>query len=173
MITFSRIFADTLGLVAGTLRDAAGLTRQQIAAAVRNAFNNPLPPVGGGGRPRTQSQNIVKKLVVFLEQHADGSKHYHVAVYLYVQTRWEAIKRTLRVREKLAAHFSCSHDFWWSVLRYGTEFSKKEGVDDKPHIWLARGEVLDLFEEKVRAAGATKNREPFPGAQRGFRGGRP
>ena len=24
---------------------------------------------------------------------------------------------------------------------------KKEGVDDKPHIWLARGEVLDLFEE--------------------------
>ena len=40
---------------------------------------------------------------------------------------------------KLAAHFSCSHDFWWSVLRYGTDFSKKDGVDDKPEIWLARG----------------------------------
>ena len=134
LITFSRILADTLAAAAGNLRDAAGLTRQQIAVAVRNAFNNPLPPVGGGGRPRADSQNIVKRLVVFLEQHADGSKHYHAAVYLYKQTRWEAIKRTLRVREKLAAHFSCSHDGWWSVLRYGTELSKKEGVDDKPHL---------------------------------------
>ena len=70
-----------------------------------------------------------------------------MAVYLYVQARWEPVERTLRLRGNLAAHFSCTHDGWWSVLRYSTAFSKKDGIDDKPHIWLARGEVLDVFEE--------------------------
>jgi len=172
LITFSRILPETLAAAAGNLRDAASLTRQQIAAAVKNAFNNPLPPVGGGGRPRGRMQNVVKKLVVFLEQHADGSKHYHVAVYLYVQSRWEAVKRTLKVREKLAAHFSCSHDGWWSVLRYGTEFSQKEGLDDKPHVWLARGEVLDIFEEsqepyQAKAAVGRRQRKDAQAAQDG------
>ena len=107
----------------------------------------PIPPHGGGGRPRQQPGDLVRKIVVFLEQHADSTKHYHVAVYLKAQTRWPPVKRTLRVRDKLAAHFSCGHDAWWSVLRYGTEFSKKDDVDDKPYIWLARGEVIDIFEE--------------------------
>lgn len=147
LVTLSRILPETLNAAGGALLDVANFSRKQIAIAVRKAFNEPLPPQGGGGRPRSSTENIVKKLVVFLEKHADGSTHYHVAVYLFVQARWEAVKRTLRDRDKLAAHFSCSHDGWWSVLRYGTEFSKKDGVDDKPFSWLARGEVLDLFEE--------------------------
>ena len=70
LITFSRILLETLAAAGGGLRDAASLTRQQIAAAVRNAFNNPIAPAGGGGRPRAQTGNIMKKLMVFLEQHA-------------------------------------------------------------------------------------------------------
>ena len=147
LITLSRILLGTLSALGSGLRDAATLTRKQIATAVRKAFDDPIAPAGGGGRPRQQPGGVVRKLVVFLEEHADSSKHFHVAVYLSVQLGWSAAKRTLRIREKLAAHFSCSHDFWWSVLRYGTDFSKKDGVDDKPEIWLARGEVLDLFEE--------------------------
>ena len=114
---------------------------------VRNAFNDPLRVHARGGRPRQQNGNIVRKIVVFMETHADGSKHFHVAVYLFCRMRWEGAKRTLRLREKLAVHFSSSHDGWWSVLRYGTELSKKDDVDDKPHVWLARGEALDIFEE--------------------------
>ena len=65
LITFSRILLETLAAAGGGLRDAASLTRQQIAAAVRNAFNNPIAPPGGGGRPRAQTGNVAKKLMVF------------------------------------------------------------------------------------------------------------
>ena len=147
LITFSRILADTLGAAAGALRDVANLTRAQISTMVRNAFNDPLRVHARGGRPRQQNGNIVRKIVVFMETHADGSKHFHAAVYLFCRMRWEGSKRTLRLRKKLAVHFSSSHDGWWSVLRYGTELSKKDDVDDKPHVWLARGEALDIFEE--------------------------
>lgn len=68
LVTFSRILPDTLVAAAGGLRDAATMSRKQIGDAVRNAFNNPLAPIGGGGRPRAQGANIMKKLVVFLEQ---------------------------------------------------------------------------------------------------------
>ena len=147
LITFSRILPETLAVAGGALRDVATLQRKEIGRLVLNAFNEPLPPMGGGGRPRRDSKGVVRKIAVFLEQHADGSKHFHVAVYLNTQVRWSPVKRTLRVRERLASHFSCSHDFWWSVLRYGTEFSMKDDVDDKPDVWLAKGEVFDLFEE--------------------------
>ena len=147
LVTFSRVLPETLTAAAGDLRDIGGMSRKAISTAVRLAFNDPLPPTGGGGRPREEPGNIVRKLIVFMEEHDDGSRHFHVAVYLYRQSRWEAVKRTLRVRNKLAAHFSCSHDFWWSVLRYGTELSKKDGVDDAPDVWLADGEVLNMFEE--------------------------
>ena len=75
LITFSRILDETLIAAGGQLQDAGALARQQIATTVRNAFSNPVPPPGGGGRPRNQPGNIVKKLVDFLEQHADASKH--------------------------------------------------------------------------------------------------
>ena len=44
LITFSRVLPQTLSAAAGTLRDVADFSRKQLATAVRNAFNSPLPP---------------------------------------------------------------------------------------------------------------------------------
>ena len=58
------------------------------------------------------------------------------------------------------------------MLRYGTEFSKKEDIDDKPHIWLARGEALDMFAESqepyhAKAAVGRRQKKDMKAAQEG------
>ena len=147
LITFSCLLAETIAAATGELRDLATITRKEICMAVLDAFEKPLLDPAAGGRPRQHTASIVRQIVVFLEKHVDGSTHFHAAVLLGVQMRWSAVKRTLRTRHKLAAHFSCSHTGWWSVLRYGTGLSKKDDVDDKPEIWLGSGETIDIYEE--------------------------
>ena len=49
LLTFSRVLPETLTAAAGNLRDIGGISRADIATAVRLAFNDPLPPPGGGG----------------------------------------------------------------------------------------------------------------------------
>ena len=138
LVTLSRVLPETLAQFAD-LRDISGMTREEVAACVRQAFDDPLPPgPGQPGRKRQRTDAIVLKVAVFMETHADGDRHFHVAVLLKQPRTWGAAKRTLRVRGGLASHFSCSHTQMWSALRYGFIATlKKPVVDSSPYIWSA------------------------------------
>ena len=148
LLSLSRLLAETLAAAAGTLRSLETLTRQQLLGFVRNSFEEPETVAGRGARPRVSENPLVRKLVAVCEQHADGSWHFHVAVLLYRPCRFEAVKRALRVRHKLAAHFSCTHREWWSALRYLTHTTKKKlEVDGDREVWLAENESFNAFKE--------------------------
>lgn len=77
--------------------------------------------------------------------------------------------QTLRERDRLAAHFACSHTQFWSAVRYGfIPTAAKPVVDDAPLSWCETGGwgALDLFAESQRPWTADlwkKRREVFWG----------
>ena len=147
LLTLSRLLPQTLVGAQGGLRDLAGVTKQQLAEMVVDAFNNP-ERTARGGRPRERETSLVRKVVVVSEKHADGSPHLHAAVSLKEASRWAAVARTLRSRHQLAVHFSLTHREWWSALRYLTHTTaKKLEVDGDRAVWLAPGESFNAFEE--------------------------
>ena len=122
------------------------MTREEIGACVRAAFNNPLLDPSKGGR-RPTNQEVVKKLAVFQEEHEGGEPHFHVAILLSCARRWLGAKRTLRMRDHLPSHWSASHSHFWSAVRYGAIATcKKPVVDTHPHQWSLDGLPWDLFE---------------------------
>ena len=139
LVTFSHLLPTTLA--AGDFKDIANIGRDEIAECVRKAFDDPLPAASGQpGRKRQRTDGLVKKLVVFKESHADGTVHFHVAVLLWMPRTWCSAKETLRVRDGLACHFSCSHIQFWSTVRYGFYASlKKPEVDASPFLWSSDG----------------------------------
>ena len=149
----SRVFLATLSqLLPETVSDKAGLkdlrqvSREGVAAAFRDAFDNPVV-LAAGGRPRSREGHSVKLLVVFKEEHANGEPHFHVAVRLASNRSFLPVKLALRQRHGLAAHFSCSHTQMWSAVRYGHIPSMKKTVVDKdPFQWTADGVKVDLHD---------------------------
>ena len=130
----------------------------RIGDAVRSAFDDPLPDPRGAGRPRKRTEGVVKKIVVFMEVHADGDIHFHVAVCLSQSRTWMIVKRTLRQRDHLPSHFSVSHTQFWSVVRYGfIPTLSKPDVDPEPAVWTCEsgqwtrdGVEVNLFEESQK-----------------------
>jgi hypothetical protein len=122
-----------------------------VLEMVKKAFDEPLSSTGRPGRPVTRQYSIVQKLVVFKERHADGDAHFHIAVLLK-QTRGFAVaKRTLRERDRLPSHWSCSHTQWWSAVRYGVMPSlAKPEVDNDRITYCADGSEVDVFADAQR-----------------------
>ena len=139
LVTISRVLPGTDE--AADLMDTREMTREGLAEWIRDAFNNPVFPSGKGfdARPakRPRARDVVEKLVVFQEAHADGEPHYHVAVKLHNKTmRWGSVKTAMRERYRVACHFSSSHTQLWSCIRYGFVASaKKPDVDKTPFMW--------------------------------------
>ena len=148
--TFSHLLPETID-VQGLL-DPKDLTREQVARAVMDAWNNPIQS-NRGGRPRAANAAgtdgaVVEKLVVFREHHASGGVHFHIAVKLTRSLSFLRAKTTLRERHCLASHWSCTHQMFYSAVRYGhIPSEKKLEVDQEPFQWSANGKVLDLFGE--------------------------
>ena len=130
LVTFSRLLPGTLAAAQGELRGWDRLSRKTILSVVRDSFEK--PEVGAaGGRPSQPGEPVVCKLVAVRETHVDGQAQFHVAVLLRQCYRWPAVKRAIRQRHKLVAHFSCTHREWWSALRYITHTSEKKPVVDE------------------------------------------
>ena len=81
LVTISRVRGATLP-DGREYKNLDTTSRQDIATAVADAFNNPLPTGSSGGRPRVAATPMVSTLVVFREHHHDQSVHFHVAVKL-------------------------------------------------------------------------------------------
>ena len=145
LVTISRVLPATLA--ATDLRDISDMSRSEVRDAVVQAFDEPLASTSGG-RPRTRTESIVKKIVVFMENHADGTTHFHVAVLLLQPRGWTLAKRTLRERDHLPSHWSCTHTQWYTALGYGAiPTLKKPYVDENPDKFPME---LELFEESQR-----------------------
>ena len=144
LITIPRVLPGTEG--AADLTDTREMTRAGVAEWIREAFKNPVSPGNSGkgfaGPPakRPRAEDVVEKLVVFQEAHADGEPHYHVAVKLCKTMRWGSVKRAMRERFRVPCHFSSSHTQLWSCIRYGFVASaKKPDVDPTPFMWAGDG----------------------------------
>jgi hypothetical protein len=149
LATVSRLLPETVA-AATDLVDVGTMSREEVATAFRDAFDNPVA-MRTGGRPRSREGDAVKKLVVFREKHVTGEIHYHVAILLHSVRNFMPAKLALRERYKLAAHFSCSHTQFWSAVRYGyVRTVKKPEVDKDAWSWASDGKAFDLYEASQR-----------------------
>ena len=144
--TAARVLPDTL--LATDLVDISSLSREQVRESLLQACNNPIKMPGQPGRQRLSTGNRVEKLIIAKEQHADGEVHFHWAIKFFEKTRFAPIKRTLRERDHIASHWSCSHPQWWSALRYLViPTTKKPEVDKERDVWTWNSEVIDVYSE--------------------------
>ena len=149
--TASRVLPETLGST--DLVDISGLSQAALSEKIRKAFEDPVYAPGGPGRHRASRAEgdcgRIEKRVVVKEKHAGGEVHFHWAIKFFQQMRFGAAKRTLRERDHIASHWSCSHTQWWSALRYLVFPTLKKPIIDKKdrHVWTWNGEALDLFHE--------------------------
>ena len=148
LATVSRVLPETLATPGVELRDITTMSREEVADCFMKAFNSPVYEQGQGGRRRQSEEPMVSKIVVFKEEHEDGDFHFHIVIVLKGARSWKPAKRTLRIRDQVACHFSCSHTQAWSAIRYGhIPTINKPKVDAEPYSWSDAGGAgsLDLF----------------------------
>lgn len=147
--TASRVLPHALGST--DLIDISDLTREDVEKMVRRACDDPLVPAGRRGRRRGEQgeggHGRVDKILVVREEHASGEPHFHWALKLFDKLSFAPIKHTLRERNHVATHWSCSHTQFWSASRYLVVPSTTKAVDKKPHVWTWDHRQLDLFAE--------------------------
>ena len=88
-------------------------TRESFAKAVVSTFES-------------DGKGNVKPLhwACSLEDHADGGKHYHLALKLSGNKRWNRSKARLMDEYSISVHFSSRHENYYSAYRYATKFDK-------------------------------------------------
>ena len=127
------------------------LSRDELLEKVKDCFANPafvdIKSIG-------EACSIpLYNAAVFLEFHKEDEQgiaheHFHVGVRAH-QFRFLPVKRALLRRHGLACHFSCKHEGYWSVLRYGAVPSPekpKSSLDPAPLLWAHDGEHPPLSE---------------------------
>lgn len=151
LVTLSRVLPQTVPpRGAPALVDPSGWSREAVRDAMLDACRNPLQPAAGAAGRHAASSPDVDMMWVFLEEHLDGSKHFHVAVKLDLQYRFINIKRALRVRHGLASHWSATHTQWWSAVRYCAHESPKKPMaqlDASPLPYAKTRREMDRFEQ--------------------------
>ena len=116
--------------------------RKAIVQLFLDVFANPLH-IDAASSSRQGTKLTLEKLVVFREMHDvddNGVRqpHYHVALVASDTFRFASYKRALRVRHNLASHWSCSHEGYWSAVRYGIFWTPKKPqaeLDAHPEAW--------------------------------------
>ena len=159
--TISRVLPGVRAIVG--YRDIETLTRAELVAMIRDAFDDPVCTGVAGGRPRASAESPVDFVITAKEAHADGSSHFHFVVKLSRNMRFKQAKVTLAERHKLPSHWSCTHRRVWSAIRYlHVPSSKKPVVDTTLVVWTHDGRDLDLTElarEPFAAEAWRKRRE--------------
>ena len=151
------------------LRSPGTMTRQDVVSMFLEVFRRP-EYVDAAAASRNGPSIQVDKMVVFQELHkADENglrhAHYHIALQLSGTARFAPYKRALRMRFGVASHWSCTHDGYWSTVRYGfvwTPKKPKEDLDKQPFCWSRQGQHPPLSEASQpnnMAAALKKRRE--------------
>jgi hypothetical protein len=154
--TFARVLPNPAGMQ--DLKNVGELSRAELAACIRDAWNNLVAVSGprrvsrdGEGDEGNDSSDVIDKMAVVREAHADGDVHCHVALRLSRSLRFRPAKAALLQRHKLVSHWSCSHSQFWSAVRYvHIPSAAKPAVDLEPYAWTKDGSALDLFAESQK-----------------------
>jgi len=77
-------------------------------------FGKALTSAFNAGKARAK----VKQWAVCLENHQDGTKHYHCCMLLTGPKKWVSVKRDFEQKYKVVLHFSDFHDHYISAYRY-------------------------------------------------------
>lgn len=142
------------------------LTRQQLRAAVLDAFCNPVYTDVGNRAQQQRGKRKVERLVVFKECHAPDATgtthvHYHVALQADESFKFAPYKRALATRHSLQSHWSCSHEGYWSAVRYGvmpTPKKEQAELDPEPLVWPASHPPLFEASQEENTAPALRRR---------------
>ena len=131
--------------------------RQAVVDLFLDVFNGPVyADRGNQAQQRGPPSLTLEKLVVFRELHQpegeDGTRHvhYHIALTASASFRFLPYKRALRVKYGLASHWSCSHNGYWSAVRYcfiPTVRKPQSELDSECVTWARIGEHPPLFQE--------------------------
>ena len=154
------------------LRAPDNVSHEDIERAFVDAFARPMYTDAGNQeyfRARG-SQTVLKRMVIFKESHATGADglrhaHFHVAIQGSASFRFAPYKRALLERHGLATHWGCSHEGYWSAVRYGALPSEKKPaaeLDSRPRAWSHIGEhprIFDAAQEPTTAAALRRRRE--------------
>ena len=136
----------------GVLLVAPGtLSREELLEKIKDCFDNPeyvdVKTIDAG------CSIPLYNVAIFMELHKEdelgiAQVHFHGGVRAH-QFRFLPVKRALLKRHGLACHFSCKHEGYWSVLRYGSVPSLKKprsSLDPKPLLWAQVGKHPPLEE---------------------------
>ena len=108
--------------------------------------------------------NVVIKVMVFHELHADGNVHAYAMVLANRPYACEPIRRLLAQKDQVNVMFGTSHAYWWTGVVYGavpTVHKALEEIDTEPYHsegLTVREELMDMprgarfpDKERVRA----------------------
>ena len=104
-------------------------------------------------QPASTAQNrqpqavVLDRAAIFHELHkenADGQahSHYHIAVKGMNSFRFAPVKKALQDNSKLASHWSCTHNGYWSPIRYcavPSPAKPRSSLDPQPLLWSRLG----------------------------------
>ena len=150
------------------LKAPGDFTREEIANMILDIFDAPSH-IDAASEARGETLLALQRFVVFREPHKPDAEgrvhdHYHVALVASGSFRFMAYKRALRSRYNLASHWSCSHEGYWSAVRYGvmpTPTKPSEGLDDPAKVvaWpKSHPPLMDAAQEPTTAAALLRRR---------------
>ena len=146
----------------------AAWTHADIARVVVDVFQRPVHSVQHQARG---TKRELEMCVVFRERHVPrpgevvGPYHWHVALKASDCFRFAPYKRAFAQHHGLATHWSCSHEGYWSVVRYGCMPSPRKpqaDLDPSPYPWSKTGPhppLFDVCQEPLTAAAWARRRE--------------
>ena len=143
-------------------------TKQQVLACFLDAAAR---PAYSDGRSVSRGSGVpLSRIVLAREYHkADDANtafpHDHLAVCASASFRFAPVKQALLALHGVASHWSCTHNGYWSAVRYVHMPSPKKpraSLDGRPVLWCADGEHPPLHEcchEPLTAAALQKRAE--------------
>ena len=151
-----------VALVAPGSLDKNEVMRRFLAACASPIYTDARCRQAGGGVQ-------VLRAGLWRELHrasADGEAqpHDHIPVLAARQFRYLPVKRALLERHGLASHWSCTHDGYWSPVRYlavPSPSKPRTALDHAPVLWSWEGAhppVEECCHEPMTAAALRKRR---------------
>ena len=145
----------------------SSLTKEEMLERILDSFNHPIYTGwlhGDGGIP-------IVRMGVWREWHKPDEEniryeHDHTPILGAGSFRFHPVKLALLRRHGLASHWSCTHDGYWSCVRYcalPTPKKPRQCLDLAPALWDVSGThpsvVLDVCNEPVTAKAMEARRE--------------